>query len=143
MKLGICIALAALIWMVFGESSRFDWVRYDDGDYVYRSGHVTSGLNLQNVIWSFTNFHAHNWHPITTLSHIVDCQLFGVTPGAAHVVNVILHALGAIILFLALNSLGIAGVAAFAKRDAMFESRLSRPDLKSDTKSLSTFASAA
>ncbi len=105
MKLGICIALGALVWICFGESARFDWVRYDDGDYVYRSGRVTSGLNLQSVIWSFTNFHAHNWHPITTLSHMLDCQLFGVTPGAAHVVNVILHALAAIILFLALSSL--------------------------------------
>ena len=105
MKLGICIAVGALGWICFGESARFDWVRYDDGDYVYRSGHVTSGLSLQNIIWSFTNFHAHNWHPITTLSHMLDCQLFGVTPGAAHVVNVILHALAAIILFLALSSL--------------------------------------
>ena len=105
MKLGICIALGALVWICFGESARFDWVRYDDGDYVYRSGRVTSGLNLQSVIWSFTNFHAHNWHPVTTLSHMVDCQLFGVTPGAAHVVNVMLHALAAVMLFLALGSL--------------------------------------
>ena len=83
MKLGICIALGALVWICFGESARFDWVRYDDGDYVYRSGRVTSGLNLQSVIWSFTNFHAHNWHPITTLSHMLNCQLFGVTPAYA------------------------------------------------------------
>src|SRR5438270_4489428 len=101
MKLGICIALGGPVWICFGESARFDWVRYDDGDYVYRSGRVTSGLNLQSVIWSFTNFHAHNWHPITTLSHMLDCQLFGVTPGAAHVVNVILHALA--VQSLALN----------------------------------------
>src|SRR5438477_9489114 len=105
MKLGICIAVGALGWICFGESARFDWVRYDDGDYVYRSGHVTSGLSLQNIIWSFTNFHAHNWHPLTTLSHMLDCQLFGVTPGAHHVTNVIIHSLAAVGLFVSLDSL--------------------------------------
>jgi Flp pilus assembly protein TadD len=104
-KLAICLVLGALVWIVFGESARFGWVRYDDGDYVYRSGHVISGLNPRNFIWSFTNFHARNWHPITTLSHMLDCQLFGVNPGPAHVVNVIFHAAAAIILFLALSSL--------------------------------------
>ncbi|MEY2491251.1 MAG: hypothetical protein QOH24_202 [Verrucomicrobiota bacterium] len=105
LKLAICIALATLVWAVFGQTAHFDWVRYDDGDYVYRSGHVTSGLNRRSVVWAFTNFHAHNWHPITTLSHMLDCQWFGVNPGPHHLVNTVLHGLTTIALFLTLASL--------------------------------------
>jgi Flp pilus assembly protein TadD len=105
LKLVICIGLAVLVWAVFGQTSHFNWVRYDDGDYVYRSGHVTSGLNRRSIIWAFTSFHARNWHPLTTLSHMLDCQLFGVNPGPSHVVNTVLHGLTAIVLFLALASL--------------------------------------
>lgn len=104
-KLAIGVALLALIWAVFGQTAHFDWVRYDDGDYVYRSDHITSGLNARNVVWAFTNFHAHNYHPITTLSHMLDCQWFGVTPGPQHLVNTILHGLTAVALFLTLTSL--------------------------------------
>jgi tetratricopeptide (TPR) repeat protein len=105
LKLAICIGLAALVWAVFGQTANFDWVRYDDGDYVYRSGHVTSGLNRHSIVWAFTNFHAHNWHPITTLSHMLDCEWFGVNPGPSHLVNTVLHGLTTIALFLTLTSL--------------------------------------
>jgi tetratricopeptide (TPR) repeat protein len=105
LKLATCIALAVLVWTVFGQTAHFDWVRYDDGDYVYRSGHVTSGLNRHSIVWAFTNVHAHNWHPITTLSHMLDCQWFGVNPGPAHLVNTVLHGLTTIALFLTIASL--------------------------------------
>lgn len=94
-----------MVWFVFGQTAHFYWVRYDDGDYVYRSGHVTSGLSWRNAGWAFTHFHASNWHPLTTMSHMLDCQLFGVRPGPMHVVNVIIHSLAAITLFFALLSL--------------------------------------
>jgi len=104
-KILISLGLAALVWIVFGQTAHFDWVRYDDHDYVYRSGRVTSGLSFSNIAWAFTHFHAANWHPITTLSHMLDCQLFGVKPGLHHFTSVVIHSLAAIVLFLALDSL--------------------------------------
>src|SRR5437762_4042762 len=85
------LALTALVWIVFGQTAHFGWVRYDDHDYVYRSGRVTSGLSFSNLAWAFTHFHAANWHPITTLSHMLDCQLFGVNPAWHHFSSVVIR----------------------------------------------------
>src|SRR5438874_6798277 len=104
-KILISLGLAPLVWIVFGQTTHFDWVRYDDLDYVYRSGRVTSGLSFANIAWAFTHFHAANWHPLTTLSHMLDCQLFGVNPGLHHFSSVVIHALVVIALFLALESM--------------------------------------
>jgi protein O-mannosyl-transferase len=104
-KIPLALALTALVWVVFGQTVHFDWVRYDDHDYVYRSGRVTSGLSFSNIAWAFTHFHAANWHPITTLSHMLDCQLFGVNPGLHHFNSVVIHTLAVIALFFALESL--------------------------------------
>src|SRR5438128_12122866 len=101
----MALALTALVWIVFGQTSQFGWVRYDDHDYVYRSGRVTSGLSFSNIAWAFTHFHAANWHPITTLSDMLDCQLFGVNPGLHHFSSVVIHTLAVIALFLTLDSL--------------------------------------
>src|SRR5207248_3592018 len=62
-KILIVLALTALVWIVFAQTAHFDWVRYDDHDYVYRSGRVTSGVSVSNIAWAFTHFHAANWHP--------------------------------------------------------------------------------
>ena len=104
-KILMVLALTALVWIVFGQTAHFGWVRYDDHDYVYRSGRVTSGLSFSNLAWAFTHFHAANWHPITTLSHMLDCQLFGVNPAWHHFSSVVIHALATIALFFALDSL--------------------------------------
>jgi hypothetical protein len=104
-KFLIALALTALVWIVFAQTAHFDWVRYDERDYVYGSARVTSGLSFSNIAWAFTHFHAANWHPITTLSHMLDCQLFGVNPGLHHFNSVVIHTLAAIALFFALDSL--------------------------------------
>lgn len=104
-KMLVALGLIILVWAVFGQAMHFGWVRYDDNDYVYRSGEVTSGLTLHNITWAFTHIHAHNWHPLTTLSLMMDCQLFGVNPPAHHTINIIFHLLAAIALFLAIDSL--------------------------------------
>jgi Flp pilus assembly protein TadD len=62
-------------------------------------------LSFSNLVWAFTYFHAANWHPITTLSHMLDCQLFGVNPAWHHFSSVVIHALATIALFFALDSL--------------------------------------
>ncbi len=72
---------------------------WDDDAYVTDNPHVRTGLTLANVRWACTSFEQSNWHPVTWLSHMVDCQLFGLNPGAQHFVNVLLHAANILLLF--------------------------------------------
>src|SRR4029077_15999824 len=58
-----------------------------------------------NVVWAFTHVHSHNWHPLTTMSHMLDCQFFGLKPGTHHFVNVLLHTASALLLFFLLEQL--------------------------------------
>ena len=67
-KILIPLGLAALVSIVFGQTAHFGWVRYDDHDYVYRSGRVTSGSSFSNLVWAFTYFHAANWRRASGLS---------------------------------------------------------------------------
>ncbi len=89
--------------LVFWPVAGFDFVNYDDPDYVSANPHVQSGFSLKNVIWAFTTGHASNWHPLTWLSHMLDWQLFGQNPGAQHVVNAAFHAVNTVLLFLVLK----------------------------------------
>ena len=101
--LGVCIFLAAIIWLVFGQTLRFGFVNFDDDDYVYQNVIVQKGLTFPGVIWAFTHFHASNWHPLTWLSHMLDCQLYGLNAGGHHLTNVLLHTVTVILLFLVLR----------------------------------------
>ncbi len=104
----ICIFLAAMTWIVFGQTLGNDFVAYDDGDYVYANPIVRSGITLRGVVWAFTHAHADNWHPITTISHMLDCQLFGLHAGGHHFNNVVLHTAAVILLFLVLYQMTAA-----------------------------------
>lgn len=97
------IVLAVLV--VFAQVVKHDFINFDDGLYVYNNEHVRAGLSLDSIRWAFTAFHASNWHPVTWLSHMTDVQLFGVTAGRHLFVNVLLHALNSVLLFLLLNRL--------------------------------------
>ncbi len=75
---------------------------FDDDEYVYDNPMVENGLTLAGIKWAFTTGHAGNWHPLTWISHMVDCELFGLNAGAQHLVNVLFHAANAALLFLLL-----------------------------------------
>jgi Tfp pilus assembly protein PilF len=77
-------------------------VNFDDPIYVSENDHVRTGLSWQGVAWAFTHVHSHNWHPLTTMSHMLDCQLFGLKPGAHHFVNVLSHSANVVLLFVLL-----------------------------------------
>ena len=102
---GVCLLLALAVWAVFGQTLHHEFVNYDDGDYVYENSTVTQGFNLSGIAWAFTHAHGGNWHPLTTLSHMLDCQLYGLKPGGHHLTNVLLQAATAIWLFLVLRNL--------------------------------------
>lgn len=95
------IVTVALYWPV----RHYDFVQYDDGDYVFDNMAVSTGLSWWGFVWSFISAHAANWHPLTWLSHMLDCQLFGLNAGAHHSVNALLHSVNAVLLFLLLRSM--------------------------------------
>jgi Flp pilus assembly protein TadD len=92
--------------LVFWQVRNFDFVNYDDSDYVYSNPHVLNGLTGDGVIWAFTTNQSANWHPLTWLSLMLDCQLFraaslpgGANPGWMHLTNLILHLANTLLLF--------------------------------------------
>src|SRR6266496_2719188 len=101
----ICIALAALSWLIFGQTFWHDFINYDDPRYVYENTKITGRLSISGIAWAFTHIHSMNWHPLTTISHMLDCQLYGLKAGWHHFTNVVLHTLAAILLFLALQQM--------------------------------------
>ena len=105
LKFAICAALIAITWAVFGHAVGHEFVNFDDPNYVSENPQIHAGLNWQSIVWAFTHVHSHNWHPLTTMSHMLDWQLFGAKPGAHHFVNVLLHTIGAVLLFLALEQM--------------------------------------
>ncbi len=102
LTIGVCIALASLTWAVFGQTLRHDFVNYDDPRYVYQNTRITSGLNIAGIAWAFTHIHSENWHPVTTITHMLDCQLYGLKAGGHHFTNVLLHTVAVVLLFLLL-----------------------------------------
>src|SRR5947208_166739 len=103
LRLGICISLAVLTLVVFGQLLQYDFINYDDPRYVYENTNITKGLTIGSIAWAFTHIHSMNWHPLTTISHMLDCQLYGLKPGAHHFTNVLLHSIVAILLLLVLQ----------------------------------------
>ena len=101
----VCLALVAITWFVFGQTLRHDFVNFDDHVYVYENPLVVRGLSTEGIIGAFTHTHALNWHPLTTLSHMLDCQLYGLKAGGHHLTNVILHTISVLLLFLVLKQI--------------------------------------
>jgi len=99
--------LAGIVWIAFGQTLHHDFVNYDDGPYVYSNPRIASGLSLANLLWAFTHVHSANWHPLTTISHMLDCQLYDLQPWGHHLTNILLHAAAVILLFFALRELTI------------------------------------
>jgi len=99
----ICIALAAVTLVVFGQVLHHGFINVDDDFYVYRNPVVGRGLTWEGVGWAFTRAHAANWHPLTWLSHMLDCQLYDMRAGRHHATSILLHAANAVGLFLLLR----------------------------------------
>ena len=96
---GIRIGLILAVLIVYAQVGRFDFTNYDDPDYVTSNPHVQAGLTLASIKWAFTAVVSANWMPVTLLSHMLDCQLFGLSSGMHHLVNVLLHIVASLMLF--------------------------------------------
>ena len=101
----ICFGLAAITLALFWPVNQHDFINLDDPDYVTDNPVVQAGLTGSGLRWAFGASHANNWHPLTWLSHMLDCQLFGLRPGAHHLASLGFHIASTVLLFLALNQM--------------------------------------
>jgi protein O-mannosyl-transferase len=97
------LVLVVMTLTAYWKTGANEFINYDDDDYVYGNAHVQSGITLDNVRWAFTSTDAANWHPVTWLSHMADCELYGLSPRGHHLTSVALHIVNAILLLLVLT----------------------------------------
>jgi hypothetical protein len=101
----IYIALALSTFIAFSQVTTCKFIGLDDGAYVVDNQYVTAPLTLKSFIWAFTGPHSGNWHPLTSLSHILDYQFFGLNPAGHHIVNLIFHIANTLLLFWVLKKM--------------------------------------
>jgi tetratricopeptide (TPR) repeat protein len=102
-RLLICVLLAAVTFAVYLPVRNYSFLFYDDNVYVTDNAQVKPGLSWQGIKWAFTTGYGANWHPLTWLSLMLDCELFGVEPGPMHIVNVLFHIANTLLLFIVFN----------------------------------------
>ncbi len=100
----LCLLLVLLTLAFYNPVIHNGFTNMDDDVYITGNAHVRAGLSWATVKWAFTSFDQANWHPVTWLSHALDCQLFNLNPAGHHYVNVLIHGVNAILLFLLLES---------------------------------------
>ncbi len=101
----VCLLLAVAVLALFWPALRCGFVSYDDPEYVSSNQMVQRGLNWQSLRWALTTAQAANWHPLTWVSHILDCRLYGLNPAGHHLTSLLLHAANSVLLLLLLNRL--------------------------------------
>jgi tetratricopeptide (TPR) repeat protein len=89
----------AVTFLVYSTAGGLDFLDFDDSDYVVHNPMVSQGLSWEGWTWAWTTFHVSNWHPLTWLSHMLDCQLFGLAPGGHHLSNLFFHLGNTLLLF--------------------------------------------
>ncbi len=117
--LGISIVIAAALATAYWPVRHNAFVNFDDESYITENQHVLHGLRARSIQWAFTSSHAANWHPLTWLSHMLDCEVFGLDSSGHHLSSVVIHIVNSIILLLVLFRL-TGSVWASALTAAMF-----------------------
>jgi tetratricopeptide (TPR) repeat protein len=96
----LCYVLLALITVaIYLPVVELSFVTFDDTYYLTNNPKVQAGLRWDSVRWAFTRAHAANWHPLTWLSHMLDCQLYGLKPLGHHVTSLLFHTANTLLLF--------------------------------------------
>lgn len=101
----VCLALAVGTLGLYWPVIHHGFITLDDEDYVTKNFYVRAGLTWPGAVWAFTSVYADNWHPLTWIFHMLDCQLYGLNPGGHHLTNVFFHIANALLLFWWLNGL--------------------------------------
>jgi tetratricopeptide (TPR) repeat protein len=95
----VYLFLVGATLVVFWQVANHEFVNFDDDRYVTENPHVQAGVTRQSIIWAFTTDDVANWHPLTWLSHMLDCQLYGVSPKGHHLTNLLFHLANTLLLF--------------------------------------------
>jgi hypothetical protein len=95
----IGLILVVVTIAVYAQVRHFDFLRFDDQDFVYNKTHITSGLTGPDIAWALTTHDVGNYVPLTRLSWMLDVSLFGLNPGAFHLENVLLHVINSLLIF--------------------------------------------
>lgn len=106
LRVGAIVCLLAAIAFVYAPTAGFEFVNWDDDQYIVENPHVLGGLSGSNIRWAFTTTRVANWHPLTWLSHQLDVSAFGVRSGPPHVENVVWHMLNTLLALQVLRRLG-------------------------------------
>ena len=101
----ICSLLVLATWVAYWPVTRHQFVNFDDPHYICDNPHVKAGLTWSGLLWAFQSGYASNWHPLTWISHMVDCQLYGLNPAGHHLTNLLFHLTNTLLLFLLLRRL--------------------------------------
>jgi len=104
---GIAAAIVAVTAAVYGQVHDFEFLNYDDNVYVTENPYVANGVTWDGVVAAFTKPQNAGWNPVTTLTHMIDVDLFGLNPGPPHIINVLFHCSNTVVLFFLL--LGMTG----------------------------------
>ena len=99
----VAVFLALITLVVYGQTLTHDFINFDDDRYVYHNQHVLHGLTRAGVAWALTTNCESNWHPVTWLSHMLDCQMYGVKPWGHHLSALLLHLANTLLLFFVLR----------------------------------------
>jgi hypothetical protein len=102
-ELLVCLILGAVILVAYWPVHSYEFVGFDDPELITQNPNVQGGLTLQNVWYALTATVAGNWHPVTTLSHILDCEFLGLNPGLMHLENLAFHIANTVLLLLVLT----------------------------------------
>ncbi len=95
----VYVVLVLAVIIAFEPVRHNDFVDYDDQRYVTENPHVKAGITRESIAWAFTNYHFGMWHPLTTLSNMLDCQLFGLNPFWHHLTSLLFHIANTLLLF--------------------------------------------
>jgi Tfp pilus assembly protein PilF len=98
----LALLLVILTLLVYNRATQLAFINYDDPQYVSENPHVRAGFTWATLKWSLTSIEQANWHPLTWMSHALDCQLFRLNPAGHHFTSVLLHAMNVVLLFLLL-----------------------------------------
>jgi len=95
----ILLALAVVTFAIYAQVIGHQFITLDDPTYIQENPMVDRGVTFRGLAWAFTTFHATNWHPLTWISHMIDCQLFGMNAGGHLLVNALIHTANTLLVF--------------------------------------------
>ena len=101
----ICFTLAVVTLAIYWPLTSHPFINFDDDQYIVGNSHVTSGVTWTNIVWAFQSGEAANWHPLTWISHMIDCDLYGLNAGGHHLTNLLFHIANTLLLFLLLKEM--------------------------------------